>query len=68
MFVPTLINLLYNLSFSNKYFIRFRGNKQKRKMNKTKNEKANNINNPKSGNQETWLIVFGLCSSFRRCT
>ena len=68
MFVPTLINLLYNLSFSNKYFIRFRGNKQKRKMNKTKNEKANNINNPKSGNQETWLIVFGLWSSFRRCT
>ena len=44
MFVPTLINLLYNLSFSNKYFIRFRGNKQKRKMNKTKIEKANNIN------------------------
>ena len=36
MFVPTLINLLYNVSFSNKYFIHFRGNKQKRKMNKTK--------------------------------
>ena len=53
MFVLTLINLLHNLSFSNKYFIRFRGNKPKRKMNKTKNEKANNINNPKSGNQET---------------
>ena len=53
MFVPTLINLLYNLSFSNKYLIRFRGNKQKRKMNKTKNEKANNINNPKSGKQES---------------
>ena len=68
MFVPTLINLLYNLSFSNKYFISFRGNKQKRKMNKTKNEKANNINNPKSGNQETWLIVFEFCSSFWRCT
>ena len=53
VFVLTLINLLYNLSFGNKYFIRFRGNKQKRKINKTKNEKANNINNPKSGNQET---------------
>lgn len=53
MFVLTLINLLYNLSLSNKYFIRFRGNKPKRKMNKTKNEKASNINNPKSGNQET---------------
>ena len=36
MFVSTLINLLYNLSSSNKYFIRFRGNKQQRKMNKTK--------------------------------
>ena len=68
MFIPTLINLFYNLSFSNKYFIRFRGNKQKIKMNKTKNEKTNNINNPKSENQETWLIVFGFCSSFRRCT
>ena len=68
MFVLTLINLLYNLSFSNKYFIRFRGNKQKRKMNKTKNEEANNINNPKSGKQETGLIVFGFCSSFRRST
>lgn len=53
MFIPTLINLFYNLSFSNKYFIRFRGNKQKIKMNKTKNEKTNNINNPKSENQET---------------
>ena len=40
MFVPTLINLLYNLSFSNKYFIRFRGNKQKRKMNKTKMKRS----------------------------
>ena len=41
---------------------------KKEKWIKQKNEKANNINNPKSGNQKTWLIVFEFCSSFWRCT